>query len=323
MPLPKPSPLGAAALATPAPERPREPAPGHAIGGYRLLRCAGAGAASVVYHAVHEQRPRCMAAFKLMRASPNDSQAARRFDAETRILRTLSHPDIVRVFDAGHWCGRPWIAMQWLPGHDLTRYTAPSRLLPEAVVIEIGARLAFALAHAHEQGVLHRDIKPGNVRVHLPRGQIKLADFGAGRLEDTSFTPTGVVLGSPAYMAPEVLAGAAPDTASDLYALGVVLYELLSGRRPFQGDTMGQWLRQLSTGPPPHLQSLRPELPGALVDGVMSLLERQPRNRPGSARRVGAELQALHAAAAPWCALDAAPPGVKKCRTRTLLPEHE
>jgi serine/threonine-protein kinase len=267
------------------------------IGRYRLLRAAGGGSSGVVYRAVAEPGGQPVA-LKLMRALPTDPSARRRFDAETRILRTLSHPDIVQVFDAGHWRGRPWIAMQWLPGHDLTRYAAASRLLPEVLVAEIGFRLASALAHAHEHGVLHRDLKPGNVRVHLPHGHIKLADFGAARLHDTSVTPTGVVLGSPAYMAPEVLAGSAPDARSDLYALGVVLYELLAGRRPYAGETMGDWLRQVGAGPPPPLQALRPQLPGPLARCVMRLLEHAPRSRPAQARALATELRALRRALA-------------------------
>lgn len=268
--------------------------PTETIGPYHLLHAAGNGVSGTVYRAVDGRNGRPVA-LKLMRALRTDTASARRFDAEVRVLQSLDHQDIVRLLDHGHWMERPWMAMQWLPGHDLTRYTSVSRLLPDAVVLDIGARLAAALNFAHERGVIHRDVKPGNIRVHLTAGRVMLADFGVARHEDAAVTPTGVVLGTPAYMAPEVTRGGLPDTRADLYSLGILLFELLTGRRPFAAANMGEWLRQIAHEPVPDLRAIRPELPGELAAVVAALLQRDPTRRPATGNAVSASLRAVRA----------------------------
>ncbi len=274
--------------------------PDVAIGGYRLQRRVGGGSAGTVFQALHK-RDGSTVALKLMRKGEDEtpaglSEARRRFETEVRALHALSHPDIVQVLDGGLWQDRGWLVMEWLPGHDLSRYTTPARLLPEALTLEVGERLALALAHAHGRGVVHRDIKPGNVRVHLPALVVKLADFGLARTTDSAATRTGVVAGSPAYMAPETLGGATADTRSDLYALGVLLFELLAGQRPYEAQTLGEWLRRVATEPAPDLRQLKPHLPAALANLVARLLQREAHARPSSGAEVAAELAVMRAA---------------------------
>ena len=266
-----------------ATSRAGELAPGERVGRYRIARLAGRGAAGEVYLAQDEEEDGRPVAVKLLNpegASPDErDETARRFLDESRTALSLRHPDIVAVLDAGEHRGRPWMAMEWLGGHDLTRYTDPARLLPEPLALQIVERLARALAHAHRQGVVHRDVKPGNVRVDLPAGTVKLMDFGVARVEDSSRTRTGVMLGTPAYMAPEQLAGAPADARGDLYALGVVLFELLTGRRPHEASSLGQLLRQVVAEPAPDLRTLRPELPAELAQECARVLSRRPAER--------------------------------------------
>ena len=262
---------------------------------FELLRLLGRGSLGVVY-AAHDQHLNRPVALKLvgLRRGAGDAAyeaALARFESETRAARRLHHPDIVATLDAGSKEDIGWLAMELAPGLPLSRYTHRARLLPEGVVLDAVARLAAALAYAHREGVLHRDIKPANVLVHWPSGSLKLFDFGIARLVDTDSTRTGVLMGSPAYLAPEVLAGQKADARSDLYALGVTLFELLCGRRPHEASSLGQWMQQAATQPAPSLHALRPELPAALEALLARLLDRMPKQRPASAEDLAAVLR--------------------------------
>jgi len=160
-------------------------------------------------------------------------------------------------------------------------------------VAHIGARLAEALAYAHRRGVVHRDVKPANVLVDWTKDMIKLSDFGLARSAEHTQTRSGIALGSPDYMAPEQLAGGAVGPASDVYGLGVTLFELLAGRRPHQADNLGALLRAVASEPAPQLARLRPELEPALCKAVMPLLAKDLAQRPSDAARVAAQLRSV------------------------------
>lgn len=268
---------------------------------FELLRLLGRGSLGAVY-AAHDQQLNRPVALKLVSLrsgaghGPSDAfeSARSRFESEARAAQRLHHPDIVTTLAAGCDDTTGWLAMELAPGLPLARYTQASRLLPEAVVLEATARLAGALAHAHREGVLHRDVKPANVLVHWPSGSLKLLDFGMARLADMDSTRTGVLMGTPAYLAPEVLAGQRADARSDLYALGVTLFELLCGRPPHEASSLGQWMQQAATMPAPGLRSLRPELPLALDALLSRVLEREPKRRPASADALAEELRQIH-----------------------------
>jgi len=241
-----------------------------------------------------------------------------RFLRESAAAARLKYPDIVRVHAGGvHGEGSGligWLAMEWVQGTDLVQYATPARLLPESVVLTIATRVALALDFAHRSGVVHRDIKPGNVLFDPVTGAVKVTDFGSARIADTIATRSGVIMGTPAYMAPEQLAGTTATAQCDLYALGVMLFELLTGQRPFESDSMGELLARISRKAPPPLRSLRPDLPELLEDIIARLLAKRPEQRQSSGRRLAFELRlaktacaAARAAASPTSWADTEP----------------
>ena len=269
------------------------------LGPYRLVRPIGRGSMGTVHLAIDTRDGRPVAVKSMpLGADLGDAeqiQLHQRFVGEVAAARRLSHPDIVAVHEAGESAGTVWLAMELLRGCDLGRYTHMSRLLPEPLVLQLAERLARALAHAHAQGVVHRDIKPGNVMLDLPTGQLKLTDFGIAGLADMSRTRTGIVIGTPFYMAPEQLAGAGADPRSDLYALGVLLFQLLTGRLPHEQASLGELLRAVASEPAPDVRTLRPALSPALAELVARLLHKQPAGRPADALALAQALSALQA----------------------------
>ena len=268
-------------------------------GRYQLGPCLGRSAAATVREAI-DLRTGGSLAVKLIDL-PADLPPPQRIEWLTRVRREaelsrqLQHPDIVAVHDAGLDGNQAWMVMERVRGVDLGRYTQPSRLLPEPLVLDIGARVGAALAHAHGRGIVHRDLKPANVLVNLATGQVKLADFGVARRDDSALTRSGMTLGTPSYMAPELLAGHAASPASDSYALGVMLFELLAGRRPHQADTLGELLAATARQAPASLAGLRPDLPAPVVQTVEALLARDPAARPSDLLAWSADAAALAA----------------------------
>jgi serine/threonine protein kinase len=267
-------------------------ASGSRVAGYRVGRLLGSGHHGAVYLA-EEVATGQVVALKVVPLQAGDGAASKQFFRQATTAQRLKHPGIVALHAVGVDGTTGWLAMEPVPGSDLQRYTAPARLLPEPVVLRVGARLAEALAHAHALGVVHRDIKPANVLVHWPGDIVKLADFGLARAADAQATRTGLLLGSPGYMAPEQLAGAVPDARTDFYALGVTLFQLLSGRLPFEGETMGALLRQVASSNAPDLRLLHPRLPAPVARLVARLLSRQPDRRAETAATLAQELHTV------------------------------
>jgi len=263
------------------------PPPGRDVAGWRLLRLLGQGANGSVYLAQGPAHP-VPVALKLVAldSSGGLARAHQAFLDSAAVARRLHHQGIVALFDAGAVGTIGWLAMEAVPGSDLLRYTLAPRLLPEPVVLRLGARIAQALGHAHRHGVVHRDLKPGNVLVDWPTDAVKLADFGLARTADAAQTGTGVILGTPAYMAPEQLAGNVPSAQTDLYALGVLLFQLRAGRLPHDAANMGELLRQVSGTQAPSLASLVSDVSPALSALVVALLSKRAAERPSTAAEV-------------------------------------
>lgn len=267
------------------------------LGKYVLDKQLGQGAMGAVYLA-HDPATGQHVAIKTMalaREFTGDDLA----DARSRFLREadmagrLQHPDIVQILDAGETEGLAWIAMELIDGADLGQHTQPARLLPLPVVLRAIARVADALAYAHTRGVTHRDIKPENIMLDLPREGVKVMDFGVARLADASRTRTGVVLGTPTYMSPEQLSGQHVDGRTDLYSLGVTLFQLLTGRLPCEADSLGALMRAIARETPPNVCELRPELPPALGDVVALALQKHPATRYSSGEQMAEDLRAV------------------------------
>ncbi len=254
----------------------------HQVGRYQILEKIGEGAMATVYKA-HDPSINRSLAIKFLH--PNlcvDPEYRSRFLREARAAGMLSQPNIVTVFDVGEIEGRPYIAMEWLDGGSLEAASGERRGLPIRAVLEIGTQLANALDFAHRRGIVHRDIKPSNVLRLGGGGTIKVTDFGIARIETpdaSQQTRFGAVLGTPNYMSPEQAMGQKVDARSDLFSAGVVLYELLTGKRPFEAESIVTLAVRIAKEDPPPIDKLRRDVPPGLRRAVDRCLSKQPERR--------------------------------------------
>lgn len=267
------------------------------LGRYRIEKPLGKGAMGVVYLGRDPKIGRAVAIKTLALSAEFEGQelqdARDRFFREAETAGRLQHPNIVTIFDAGEEHDLAYIAMELLSGHDLVRHARPEDLLPPLQVLDIGEAVALALDHAHGLHVVHRDIKPANIMIDPATGSVKVTDFGIARVTDSSRTKTGVVLGTPSFMAPEQLSGQRVDGRADLYALGVTLFQLLTGRLPFQGDSLAALMYRIANEPPAALSSLRPDLPVELGACLSRAMAKHPAERFQTGAQMAAELRRL------------------------------
>ena len=253
------------------------------LGRYQVEKELGKGAMGVVYYGKDPKIGRVVAIKTMALAQEFDAdeleEVKARFFREAETAGRLNHPNIVTIYDAGEEHDLAYIAMEFLQGKDLTPYTKPDSLLPLGKVMKIMAKVAVALGYAHAQHVVHRDIKPANIMYEPGSDTIKVTDFGIARITDSSRTKTGMVLGTPSYMSPEQLAGKKVDGRSDLFSLGVMFYQLLTGRLPFQGESMAELMFRIANEPPRDIHELNPRLPECVVEIVGKMLEKQPEKR--------------------------------------------
>ncbi|PKO83502.1 MAG: serine/threonine protein kinase [Betaproteobacteria bacterium HGW-Betaproteobacteria-11] len=239
------------------------------LGRYEIEKELGKGAMGVVYMGRDPKINRVVAIKTMALAQEFDedelADVKQRFFREAETAGRLNHPNIVTMFDAGEEHDLAYIAMEFLKGKDLVPYTKPDQLMPLPRALSIVARVADALSYAHENHVVHRDIKPANIMYEPESDQVKVTDFGIARITDSSKTKTGMVLGTPSYMSPEQLAGKKIDGRSDLFSLGVTLYQLASGKLPFEGESMAQLMFKIANEPHPDIRGINPALPDCLV----------------------------------------------------------
>ena len=288
---------GAPAIALPA-AAPVESAP-HTIGGYTVIGLIGQGGMGRVYLARDDRLHREVAIKVLHPSKARDPAATRRFLREGRAAAAVDHPHVMTIHQVGEEQGLPYIVMQRLVGRTLKQVRQAEGRLPLADVLRIGRETAAGLAAAHAKGLVHRDIKPDNIFLQEPHGQVRIIDFGLARTEvDDGLDATidGSIVGTPAYMSPERIDGGDLDAKSDLFGLGVILYELLADRPPFEGNSLVSILAAISHGHPPDLRTVAPAVPEPVARLVMRLIAHDKTDRPADAAAVAAELAALEQA---------------------------
>ena len=253
------------------------------LGRYQVEKELGKGAMGVVYLGRDPKINRVVAIKTMALSQEFDAdeltEVKERFFREAETAGRLNHPNIVTIYDAGEEHDLAYIAMEFLKGKDLTSRTKGNALLTPKTVLDIIVKSAEALDYAHTQNVVHRDIKPANIMYDEEKGEIKVTDFGIARITDSSKTKTGMVLGTPSYMSPEQLSGKKVDGRSDLFSLGVTMYQLLAGQLPFQADSMATLMFKIANEQHPQVTVIRGELPAGVDKILDKALQKDPDQR--------------------------------------------
>jgi serine/threonine-protein kinase len=266
------------------------------LGRYELIKQLGKGAMGSVYLG-QDPRINRTTAIKTFRFGdefdPEEIRALKdKFFREAESAGTLSHPNIVTIFDAGDEHDLAYIAMEYLEGEDLVKYTKKNYLLPMLKVIDYAADIADALDYAHQKGIVHRDIKPANIML-LKSGIVKITDFGVARITATSKTQTGMIKGTPYYMSPEQFSGKKVDGRSDIFSLGVMLFQLLTGELPFTGENSAALMHQIINARHPNPKTINPKIFAPLVTIIDNALEKEREKRYQRVSRMRDHLRAV------------------------------
>jgi eukaryotic-like serine/threonine-protein kinase len=272
---------------------------GQTLGHYRILEQIGAGGMSVVYRARDEQLERDVAVKVLPPGTLTGDQSRKRFRKEALLLAKMNHPNIETVHEFGNCQDTDFLVTEYIPGAALDAKLAAGPL-PEKQVVQLGLQLAAGLAAAHQLGMVHRDLKPGNLRV-TPGGHLKIIDFGLARLvlpvaevaSTVSLSESGEISGTIPYMAPEQLRGETSDARSDIWATGVVLYEMATARRPFEAKLANALAADIIHKPPLAPRQIKPYLSAELERIILKCLDKEPENRYQAAKELGVDLRRL------------------------------
>ena len=263
------------------------------LGRYEVQSELGRGAMGVVYKAVDPVLDRTVA-IKTIGMSADQSERAvyeARFYQEAKAAGGLSHPNIVTVYDVGDSGDIAYMAMEFLEGSELCDLAGEGRPLPVEKAVDIIAQIADGLGYAHERGVVHRDVKPANIMV-LQDGQAKITDFGIARMRHSEVkTQTGIMLGSPRYMSPEIVVGQRADGRADIFSLGIILYEILTGAAPFAGETMSALMFQIINFVPSAPSTVNAAIPPMLDFIVAKMLAKKRDERYQDARELAKDLR--------------------------------
>jgi serine/threonine-protein kinase len=265
------------------------------LGRYQVEKEIGRGAMGLVYLG-HDPRIGRTVAIKTM-ALAQEFEADELEDVKARFLREaetagrLNHQNIVTIYDVGEEQELAYIAMDYLQGKDLSHHKQPDTLLPLATLLDIAIQVATALDFAHRHDVVHRDIKPANIIYDETSGDAKVTDFGVACLTSSSKTKTGTMLGSPSYMSPEQVCGSKVDGGSDLFSLGVTLYQLSTGKLPFVSDTMAGLAHKICNENPPDIRKLRDDIPACLARIINKAMQKQKDNRYKSGAQMAKSLR--------------------------------
>ncbi len=267
---------------------------GKTLGRYAVIGEMGRGAMGIVYKGLDTKINRTVA-IKTLRLTNFDGDALgetkARFFREAESAGLLTHPNIVTIYDCGEEHDLAYIAMEYMDGDDLDDYTKKDRLLPLRECLSIVSQVADALDYAHDRGIVHRDIKPANIMRIEASMEVKVTDFGIARLTSSSRTKTGLVLGTPSYMSPEQIAGKKVDGRSDIFSLGVVLFEMLTGQKPFNGEDMTSLMYHIAGENHPSARRINPKIPPVVEKIIDKALEKDPEKRYQKAGQMGRHLK--------------------------------
>ena len=262
------------------------------IGKYEVECVIGEGSMGVVYRAVDPLINRRVAIKVMNDAVAQDVSLRERFLREAQTAGSLQHPNVVTIYDFGEVDAHLFIAMEYVEGDDLSDLLQKRVAIPIIEALDLIIGLLHGLGYAHKRGIIHRDIKPANIRVDS-EGKARLMDFGVAHLASSDMTSTGMLLGTPAYMAPEQITGGAVIAETDIFSVGAVLYELLAGKRPFVGDTLQSLMYSILNRAPESLEAVVPGLPAGLHEVVMRALKKEPGERYHSAMAMANDLAAI------------------------------
>jgi hypothetical protein len=264
------------------------------VGKFELHELIGEGAMGAVWKA-YDSVIRRFVALKLLSRAGRPADAQDRFMREARAAGALQHPNIVTIYDLGESDQQLFIAMELVDGRDLSSLIALSEPLALERKLDIVIEVLQGLSYAHERGVIHRDVKPSNVRI-ASDGSVKIMDFGIARLQSADITGSGAIVGTPTYMAPEQITNGAITPATDIFAVGCLLYELLAYHKPFEGETVHGVLYQVLTTNPKPLRTMAPSIPAALERVVGKAINKVPEERYETARQMQSALFSIRAA---------------------------
>ena len=223
-----------------------------------------------------------------------DEETRRRFLREARLAARVHHPHIVSIYAVGEHEGNPYLAMEFIAGRTMAQVIRGGEQVPLARKVHWLSELCAGLGHAHESGIVHRDVKPSNLLIAQGSGMLRLLDFGiAHGNEASSMTMAGMIVGTPQYMSPEQITGQAVDARSDIFSVGAVAYELLTGRQAFGGDNLYNVSRQIVGEQPRPIESFVPDVPNALVKTIAKCLQKEPGSRAGNAKLLEREFLAI------------------------------
>ena len=265
----------------------------HKIGKYTVLSELGQGASAVVYLGEDPFNDRKVAIKVAKQDAEMGEEEAKRFEKlflnEASLAGKLNHPNIVAVYDAVVETDQQYIVMEYVPGGSLKKFCSETNLLPVRQAVLVIFKMCRALDYAFQNGVIHRDIKPANILLS-ERDEIKISDFGTAKISHATHTQIDGFLGSPAYMSPEQINEEGPSVQTDIYSLGVVMYELLTGRLPFRAENAVAMINKILNEDPVPIQQLRPDLPEKLVEIVGKAMDKDPKVRYGSWFEMASEL---------------------------------
>jgi len=290
-------------------------------GRYEILKEVGKGSMGMVFQARDPQIDR-LVAIKVLRQDRMSSEGfVERFLKEAKAIGRLSHPNIVAVYDVGEDRETIYIAMEFIEGDSLDTFQTPEKRLSVPEIVNVGIQVAEALHYANERGVTHRDIKPSNIIIQ-PGRRVKITDFGIAHIEDPSGmikTQAGEILGTPAYMSPEQVLGRGVDGRSDIFALGVILWEMCTGKRPFRGDSIAAVFRAVTDNTPDAPDKINPAIPAELSGIILKCLEKEPAKRYQSGNELAEDLKKISGDRPQAAALPVAEVSSKPKTMRSLI----